>query len=270
MSEPLKLNTDQQLKINVCDHVSAGFSTKLNGFSRPPYDANNLGMHVDDTPEDVVANRRKFASNIGIPLSDWVWAEQTHSDQIVKVHSAMKGMGGEDLATRVRATDGLYTKETGVVLSLLFADCVPVYFSAPSSGIVGVAHAGWQGTVKNISGKMVQLWTEYEQIPFEDIHVLIGPAISSCCYEVDENVIRHVDEVMTELDISASVYEKQPNERFILDLKSLNFHLLVKHGISPEHIDTSAYCTKCRSDLFFSHRRDGSETGRMAAWIYQE
>lgn len=270
MTEPFLLDANDQFQVNLWPEVSAGFSTRLNGTSEKPYDTNNLGLHVNDSPENTVANRQQFAAQIGIPLSDWVWTEQTHSDQIVKVNQALKGMGSEELHTRVADTDGLYTKEKNIVLSLLYADCVPLYFHSPSAGLSGVAHAGWQGTVKNIAGKMIQLWTDYEQVPAEEIRVLIGPSISSCCYEVDEHVIACVDEVMAELDIGSPVYNKEDNGKFKLDLKALNFQLLVKSGVSPDHIMTSTYCTKCRSDLFFSHRRDGVNSGRMAAWIYNK
>ncbi len=175
------------------------------------------------------------------------------------------GKGTTDYQSAIAGTDGLYTEEARLLLALCFADCVPLYFMAPKHGMIGLAHAGWKGTVKNIAGEMVRLWHECEQIPLEDIYVVIGPSIGACCYIVDDRVITRVDRVLEGEE--KLPYKQVSIGQYALDLKELNKVLLIKAGIHEEHIDVSGYCTSCADHLFFSHRRDQGKTGRMMAFI---
>src|SRR5699024_383787 len=92
--------------------------------------------------------------------------------------------------------------------------------------------------------------------------VVIGPAISQKNYEVDEQVIDHVDQSLQE----RTVIQKE-NDRFLLDLKQLNVEILLQCGVIRSNIEVSNYCTYTDKEMFFSHRRDAGKTGRMLAFI---
>jgi polyphenol oxidase len=242
-----------------------GFTTKKGGSSKGPFTGLNLGLHVHDDADDVRLNRKKLADVLQFPLEKWVCSEQIHDNRIEKVSGSDCGKGVLHYNTAVAGTDGLYTNETNILLALCFADCVPLYFFAPSKGLVGIAHAGWKGSVKNIAGEMIRLWTEKEKVPHADIYAAIGPAIGKCCYIVDDRVIDLVKKALKGLEYA--IYNETSKGQYALDLKELNRLLLLKAGVPEENILVSKYCTSCADELFFSHRRDKGKTGRMMSFI---
>ncbi|MCT8139748.1 peptidoglycan editing factor PgeF [Anaerobacillus sp. CMMVII] len=227
-----------------------------------PYHSFNLGLHVDDDSQHVISNRKKLADTIQIPLEKWVFSEQVHGNLIKKVSKEDCGAGALEVSTAIRDTDGLYTKDKHVLLASLYADCVPLYFYAPTYNIVGLAHAGWKGTVGQIGANMVKRWTEEEQVPLEAIYVAIGPSISMPCYEVDDHVINQVKKVTA----NKLPYEEIKPNKYLLNLKELNKQLLLNTGIKEEQIFVSNYCTYKETELFFSYRRE-QKTGRMMSFI---
>jgi len=252
---------DESLLMLRWPNVIAGFTTKQGGFSQPPFSSFNLGLHVGDEAVVVEQNRRKLGELLTIPLEQWVCCEQTHGSRIEKVTARDAGKGTVQFETAIADTDGLYTDEAGILLTLCFADCVPLYFFAPTHGTIGLAHAGWKGTVKNIAGNMVQRFRDEGIMP-EEIIVAIGPAIGACCYVVDDRVI---DAAKRMLDKENLPFDEVRAGQYALDLKELNRLLLIKEGI--QHIQVSNDCTSCQTDVFFSHRRDNGRTGRMMAFI---
>lgn len=245
----------------------AGFTTRNGGVSEGPFVSNNLGFHVPDSPEHVLQNRRSLASILDTSLDQWVFSEQTHRDQIVKIPKALAGSGSTGMHDWIRDTDGLYTSEPDLVLALLYADCVPLFFHDHRKGLIGIAHAGWQGSVQNIAGKMIQLWIEHEQCAYDDITVIIGPAISATRYQVDQRVIDAVDDTLKELEIDDQPYKEVTPGQYALDLKRFNLLLLLREGLDPSQVKITGTCVFDEEDTFFSHRRDRGQTGRMAGWI---
>lgn len=243
----------------------AGFSKRDGGVSPEPYESLNLGFHVGDEADRVLRNRMRLAKMIGFPLEQWACSQQVHGSNIRRVTRHDAGKGAKKLEGAIPETDGLYTREAEVLLTLGYADCVPLYFFAPGHDIVGIAHAGWRGTTADIAGKMIDQWIRVEKIPRADIHVVAGPAIDACCYEVDRHVIDEITRVLG--PDSSAVYHQINNEHYRLNLKECNRKLCEKAGIPGDHIECSSYCTGCRRDLFYSHRLENGSTGRMLGWI---
>ena len=270
MQEPFQEKHDMFLTIENWQRqfpsLLAGFSTRKEGNSQAPFKSNNLCLHVGDDENAVHANREKLALSLGVPLANWVFAQQIHGNHIQRITWSDRGSGVRDYTSGIAATDGLFTAEKGIVLALAFADCVPLYFCSPHFQLVGVAHAGWRGTVRNIAGKMITSWKQ-EGIPPEEVFVVIGPAICQNCYRVDARVIGEVKK----LPVSAELfYQEVDDKQYTIDLKNLNRALLQQAGVPAGNIQVSGLCTSCREDLFFSHRRDSSKirnTGRMLAFI---
>ncbi|MFD3448057.1 peptidoglycan editing factor PgeF [Microbacteriaceae bacterium 4G12] len=244
-------------------YLTAGFSTREGGVSQSPYTSLNLGLHVKDDKQAVHENRRILALGLHFPLHTWICSEQVHDNKVAKVSATDKGKGVFSYEDGIRGTDGIYTDESNVLLTSCYADCVPLYFYAPSHHLIGLAHAGWKGTVKGIALEMIQTWVHDEHVPLSDIHVAIGPAISSCCYVVDERVMDAVRQVLQGPIPFTTVSEGQ----YALDLQEVNRLLCVQAGIQEDHIVVSSYCTSCEEQLFFSHRRDKGTSGRMLSFI---
>lgn len=268
MSEPFVLKKKQYFEINCWQSASpglvAGFTTKNGGSGKAEYESLNTGFHVGDNLEDVVRNRELIADQLGFPLSCWIGAEQTHETNIEKIDAGDKGKGARDYGSGLKATDGIYTDQKGILLTLCYADCVPLYFIAPRLGYIGTAHAGWKGTVGGIGRKMIDRWND-EGIPSSEIYAVIGPSICANCYIVDHKVITLVQNMLEEND--EKPYNLISDGQYQLNLQKLNVLIIEKAGVPRNQIEVSSLCTSCENGLFFSHRRDKGKTGRELSFI---
>ena len=245
-------------------NLTAGFTTRLGGGGQSPYDSLNVGLHVSDDDSIVINNRQMVSVKLDFPIEQWVVGEQIHNSNIKKVTSSDGGKGAQSLTSAVKDIDGLYTKDKDILLVSLYADCVPLYFFSPKHEMIGLAHAGWKGTVGKIGPKMIEIWKN-EGIDPNDILVIIGPSISQQQYEVDHNVIKAVDQVLPQTDTPPYI-QSRPGH-FLLDLKTLNKQLLIAAGIPSHCVKISQYCTARKTDLFFSYRKEQGRTGRMMSFI---
>ncbi|MBB6636319.1 peptidoglycan editing factor PgeF [Cohnella thailandensis] len=252
--------------------LTAGFSTRNGGVSAPPRHTLNTALHVGDAPADVVANRRRVAEELGWDFEAWTCAEQVHGSRVHAVTSADAGRGRLDRESAIPDADALIANEPGILLVMYFADCVPLYFFDPDTNAIGLAHAGWKGTVANVAAATVdEMRKRYGTKP-ERLLGAVGPSIGACCYEVDEAVLKHVGPLAAELDAHLQE-DAQPlvtnakEGRAQLNLKEFNRHLMIKAGILPSRIEMTTWCTGCRTDLFFSHRQENGATGRMMSWL---
>ncbi|OLO40983.1 hypothetical protein BTR23_04880 [Alkalihalophilus pseudofirmus] len=269
MHEPFIQTEHHLLKIAEWEkndrNLTAGFTTRIGGVGQPPYHSLNVGLHVADDDTIVLKNREHVARKLNIPIEQWVVGEQVHDAKINKVMRNDVGKGGQSQKTAIKGVDGLYTREKNILLVSLYADCVPLYFYAPKQQLIGLAHAGWKGTVSQIGSKMVEIWTNIEGINASEILVAIGPSISQTEYEVDQNVIQSVNKVLPQGE--ERPYQLTRPGHYLLDLKTLNEQILVRAGIPKENIIKSQYCTASNTNLFFSHRKEKGKTGRMMSYI---
>jgi hypothetical protein len=242
----------------------AGITTKNGGISKGDYQELNLGFHVGDDPHDVYINRVKVSEQIDFRLKQWVGAEQTHNVRIKKVTKTDIGKGADTYTSSFKGTDGFYTDEEGILLTLCFADCVPLFFVAPDKHMIGIAHAGWKGSVHGIARHMVEAWGR-EGIDPQQIFVTIGPSICGKCYIVDDYCINFVENALVDTD--EKPYNLIGEGQYSLDLRELNRLVLLKAGILEKNISVTGYCSSCDDELFFSHRRDQGRTGRMMSFI---
>ena len=133
----------------------------------------------------------------------------------------------------------------------------------PDNCAIGLAHAGWKGTLSRIGAKtLLRMGEEFGTSPARCL-IGIGPSIGPCCYEVDEHVTKKFEEGSWEM---AKIF--QPfNQKWKLDLQTANQLALLEVGALQENIFRSDFCTSCRTDLFFSFRAEEGQTGRMSALL---
>jgi len=247
-----------------CPGLIAGMTSKNGGYSQGEFTDLNFGFHVGDKLEDVILNRGTLAELLPFPLEKWIGAEQTHETNIVKVTQQDSGKGALSYETSFKGTDGFYTDEEGILLTLCYADCVPLFFLSPENRMIGAAHAGWKGTVHEIGRKMVEIWGK-EGVSPKQIFVVIGPSICEKCYIVNDYVINLVENILE--DVDKKPYNLIKEGQYSLNLKELNQLILKKAGVPEENIIVSKLCSSCDKDEFFSHRRDNGKTGRMLSYI---
>lgn len=232
-------------------------TTRTNG-----HNAGNVGLHVGDEVNRVVENRRQFFQQAGLALEDSVWADQVHGTTVQVVDSSDKGKGAFQYDEAIPQTDGLLTMEDALPLALVFADCVPLFFCAKEHGVIGIAHAGWKGTVGNIVQSMLETFAE-QGIEATDVDMLVGPSISGDDYEVDGRVLQAVREV------SPVAYERavrnESGDHALLSLQTVNEVLAKEHDtlVMQSNLTTGADAP------YFSYR-DGEMKRRFAAVIVKE
>ena len=268
MKEPFILN-EHLLFLNPWmsqnKHLVAGFSTNKGGVSVGAFEGLNIAYHVGDKPEAVLKNRQLVADHLKLPLEKWVFAEQLHTTNVHKVTHDDLGAGVYNFESGIKATDGLYTTEKDIVLATFYADCTPLYFYVPTRELIGVAHAGWRGTVDGMMHEMLRTLKEVEQIDPKDIWVAIGPCIGRDAYRVDDLVINEIEK--SNVDGWEETFVELGNGQYKFDPKLLNYKQALYEGVPAENILTTSYCTYKDDDFFFRFRRN-KETGSMMNFIF--
>ena len=238
-------------------------STRIGGTSKPPFDGLNLALHVGDEDEAVLFNRKKFIQSLGYSVEYIVTPNQIHGEKIFRVEEVDRGRGSKNYSDAIPETDALITNVPDLPLMLCFADCVPVLFADEENRAVGIAHAGWKGTMKKIAAKTFQAMQENFGTTAKNCFVGIAPSIGSCCYEVGEEI----------LDACKKSFPNHPEliiereGKFFLDLWTANKVQLMEVGLPEENIDVAGECTCSKSSWYFSYRAAKGKTGRIAAVI---
>lgn len=246
--------------------TDAGFinacSCRLHGESAIVADTLNLALHVGDEEKLVLANRRRFAAAIGVQAERFTTCAQVHGSEVVVVDESIVGAGALALADTIARTDALVTQLPKVPLLLFYADCVPVLLADTKSGAVGLAHAGWRGTVAGIVQKTVQQMQESFGSRPQDLLAAIAPSIGQCCYEVDDFVR---DKAVGYEAFFAPVAGKPG--KYMLDLWGYNKCELLQAGVSEQNIAIAGVCTAHNHELFCSYRAEAGKTGRMGVCL---
>ncbi len=225
-------------------------TTRAGGRSKPPYESFNLGAGVGDDPEDVAANRRRLADELGLERDRLVWMEQVHGRNAEVVDGPR--------AEAVEATDAIVTAEPGLALVALCADCVPVLLADPVANVVGAVHAGRVGARVGVLPAALAAMAEAGAAT-DRIEVLLGPAVCGECYEVPAAMQADV-----EAHLPGSACKTRTGTPG-LDIRAGLWRQLADAGVAKIGIDPR--CTY-EDRTLFSHRREGT-TGRLAAltWL---
>ncbi len=245
--------------------IIAGTSDRNGGFSKEPYTSLNGALTVGDNSLDVVNNRQRLAEKVGIPLNNWVFCRQCHSDQLRKVTSFDKGRGAFDHEEGIRDCDALYTKDQDVVLAFVHADCVPILLVEPEKKIIAAIHAGWPGTLKEITSKVLMELQEKEQIDPKKIRAYVGPAISYASSLVNENIQPYLEHMSFDASEYITIF---PGNQAKIDARGLNIKMLLEAGVPFENITNLDLDTYINEELCFSYQRQ-AVTGRHITFIAQ-
>ena len=248
----------------ICDPLERdgfvnGFSTRLGGVSDMPKDALSLAGFNDDTAENILENRRRF-----LKLFPGTWSLagcwQVHGADIRVVETMEDAKPAENQQGDTIYCDSIVSDTHAVLAGVKTADCVPLLFGDSRTGAFAAVHAGWRGTLAEIGVITVKrLTAEYKTRP-EDLRVAIGAAAGPCCYEVGSDVI---DAFTSKFKDGAKLFTAtRPGHAFV-DLLKANRDQLVAAGVLAERIHIAPICTMCRTDLFFSYRREKGVNGKV-------
>jgi YfiH family protein len=271
------------------DWLAHGFSSKPGGASELPAKGKsaaakvlNLGFTEWDARDSVLQNRKKFFQAIGASKMRPVTLKQIHSDSIRVVTSAK-------IPNEPAKGDALITRTTGLLLTVQVADCVPILLADTKNRAVAAIHSGWRGTLNRIAEKALgRMRMEFGTDP-EQVLAGIGPCIGACCYEVGTDVaMEFASQFPNAREWFEGPFDKlasgendpnwlpwltmrppghpPPEPKVQLNLIAANRWMLQNAGVPASKILSSDFCTSCRTDLFFSYRRE-QMTGRSMAVI---
>jgi len=286
----LNIDGDKALPNYVFDNlektgiVKNAFSTRQGGVSKNEFATLNFSFTRGDDEQAVLENYRRMAEVFDTTPSHMVVSYQTHTTNVRRVTSADMGKGvtAERDYTDI---DGLITNENGIMLTCLFADCVPLYLVDTAHHAIGLAHSGWRGTAAKMGQVMLEaMQREYGTKP-TDVEVAIGPSICQSCYEVDAQVadifaeqfsenadaardyLCHYQYEITETDIRNCLLQPKPNNKYQLNLWYANYRVFRDAGVPDEHIEITDVCTCCHSNFLFSHRASHGKRGNLGAFL---
>lgn len=228
-------------------------------------EAGNMALHVCDNPGAIIENRQRLADALQLPLSQFACSTQTHSANFVRVESQHSGLGALAQATAITDTDALYTFEPNIVLTSFSADCVPVLITNDQTGVIAAVHSGWQGTIKEITRKLLLHLIEQEHCPAADFRIWIAPAISQARFEVD----RDVYDQFTALGYADDfMYFNEETQKYHIDNQQIVKKQCALVGVPTTNIFIDSMCT-FDSAQGFSYRED-KKAGRHMSFIVKK
>ncbi len=251
-------------KISEIPFVRHAFSTRLGGVSQGEFTSMNLSFGRGDRDENVTENYKRFCNAAGFEYESLTASAQVHETVVRRVTASDRGVGIYK-PRDMHSVDALITNDSKVTLVTYYADCTPVFFVDTVNHAIGLAHAGWRGTVGEISRKVVEKMTaEFGTSP-KDLMCAVGPVISKCCYEVSADCAAEFTKLFGKQ--SSVIIPTDKEDKFMIDLALANKLILLEAGVTEENIVLSDLCTQCNSDLLWSHRATNGKRGTMAAFM---
>lgn len=231
-------------------NVSIAMTNRHGGVSVHPYDSLNLGLHVGDAPELVMANRELLCKQLAL-TAEPVWLEQVHGTHVLNLDALSL-----DPAVDTPIADACYSRTASLVCAIMTADCLPVLLCNQAGTEVAAAHAGWRGLCDGV----IEATAAQFSSPMDELIAYLGPAIGSQKFEVGVEV-KHA---FCGLHPQAAACFIPRGDKYLADIIGLAKLRLSLLGI--KHIYSADICTVSDTD-YFSYRRD-KVTGRMASLIW--
>jgi purine-nucleoside/S-methyl-5'-thioadenosine phosphorylase / adenosine deaminase len=222
------------------------------GISPSPWKSLNFGATVGDQIERVRQNKVSAFNAVGIDLESVYDVYQVHSSEVVQTSKPLA------VGMLHQKADAMITNEPGVTLLMRFADCVPILLFDPENHAIGIAHAGWIGTVGKIAAKVVNEMSDKYGSDARKLLTAIGPSIGPDHYQVKSDVIEKVRKEFP-LDYEQLLIERDGNTYF--DLWKANETILREAGVT--NIEIAGLCTQCLMHDWYSHRGEYGRTGRF-------
>lgn len=229
-------------------HVQAAVSLRRGGVSLGAYAGLNPATHVNDDPVHVKANRKILKDSLKLP-SEPVWLQQVHGVRVVEA----------DLAQGLEEADASFTRQAATVCTVLTADCLPVLFCGDQGSVVAAAHAGWRGLQAGIIGETLKAMN------CREVTVWLGPAIGPDNFEVGDEVREAFVDVMPAAELA---FRPALPGKWLADIYRLARLNLAAMGV--DRVYGGDFCTVADPQRFYSYRRDGAATGRMASLIWRD
>lgn len=234
--------------------VNTLITTRIGGYSLNPYNKFNLATHVGDNINNVNKNRNLLNKFI---KKNIIWLNQTHSNNVLDLTN------DKDINNLNLENDAILINSTNHVGSILTADCKVLLLTNIKGDFVMAIHAGWIGVINGIIYSSIQKLISYNY-NLNDVYIYFGPSICANHFEIKDDV----KQKFINMNIINNRYIiPNNNQGYNCNLDAIIIEQLLSLGLNKNNFSFSNLCTMCRSDLFFSYRRDGI-TGRIASLIW--
>ena len=219
-------------------------------FNHPKLVAFTSDSKVDYTLDETTpfltdAQRSELSQSIGSSINRLAWVKQVHGAGVVVVDEDFLKNDG------LKEADALVTNYKDVLVAVRTADCLPVFIWDPTHQAMGIVHAGWKSTQKEIVRRTYEVMAANFQSDYKDLLIAFGPSIRSCCYQVSDEFKKYFPNAVTSRE-----------EKLYMDLIKANRDQLIALGVGSNQLFDSRVCTVCDPG-YFSYRRDGDRAGRM-------
>jgi len=243
------------------DGFANGFSTRIGGTSPMPENSLNLAGFNEDRADNILENRRRFLKLFPNESGEWALAGcwQVHGSDVRLINDLAEAKPAEDARGDTIYCDAIVSNANGVLAGVKTADCVPILIGDPVSSAFAAIHAGWRGTLAEVATKALERMAFAYQTKPSDVRVAIGPAAAACCYEVGLDVIDPFSNKFPDQELFTETHA----DHACIYLLAANRAQLISAGVNPDRINIAPLCTMCRTDLFFSYRREKSIHGKV-------
>lgn len=236
-------------------------TTRSGGISTGEYNSLNLGAYCGDKAETVTENRLRLCRALSLSEDKLFVPYQIHKDRILEIDEVFLASPEEKQMDSLHGVDALITRLPDVCIAVTTADCVPVLLYAPDKKVVAAVHAGWRGTLLQITHKVVRRLIEKYDCDPQQLIAGIGPSISQENYEVGNEVVEAFLNAGSGID---KIFRENPQTgNPHVDVGEANRLQLIEAGLLSDNIDRSAICTFANPEYLFSARRQGIQSGRM-------
>lgn len=240
--------------------VTHAFSTRIGGISKGPYATLNLGPLTKGDGTDantaVAENFRRLRRALGCPRAMRFEVRQVHGGDVWLAPERPVR------PCHVPCADAIVTRHPGQMLTIRTADCVPVLLSSEDGRVVAAAHAGWRGIVAGVVGATVGQMRDQHGLAPATLTAAVGPHMRVERFEVGEEVAA----AFTEADLADAV-RRDLGPKPHVDMQAAVLTQLTRAAVPADRIDLTDRCTWRDAEAFYSYRREGAPTGRMAAVI---
>tara|TARA_B100000686_G_scaffold212349_1_gene219255 strand:- start:775 stop:1557 length:783 start_codon:yes stop_codon:yes gene_type:complete len=234
--------------------IRYGFFSRNGGVSTKPFNTLNCSLSSNDKKKNIKQNVKRVLNRLDFSNHKLITGIQYHSNKVIIINN-------KNYNNKIYKADGFITKNKNIVLGILTADCAPIFFYDPLNQIIGAAHAGWRGCLKNICYKTIQSMKKLGSNN-NNINAIIGPCINISNYEVSKDLYKKFINVNKEYK---KFFVIKKSGKFFFNLeKTLKYQLKILKINKIIMVNDDTFSNHNR---YFSHRRsnicNNNETGRM-------
>lgn len=221
----------------------------------------NLSFSSDESADQVLKYRAAFCQQLQLPKDSYHSLQQCHGSRVI----TLPGPEQQDCRGKTPPqADGMLSNEKGILMAVYAADCVPILVYDPEKHCAAALHGGWKGCYSEIAPQGLRQMTRLYKSAPQDVRVWMGPAIGSCCYQVDQDL---AEKFQNRFGLTAPPYIEKRNGSWYLDLREIHKWQLIKMGVPAHQISCDTHCSYCNKREYPSYRREKEKAGRMTAFL---